>query len=90
MRHHSNEYVLSGYRKRDADEKLFMSSKTFTVGEPVRVHGMDATRREMFLNLISIAIWARILTKIRSSGLLNKYSVEKIVLDLHKMRNVIL
>ena len=88
--HHDAEYVLSQYRKRDAVEKLFMSSKTFTGGEPLRVHGMDALRGEMFVNLIAIAIRSRILEYMRSSGLLKKYSVEKMLLELHKLRKVIL
>ena len=87
---HDAEYVLSEYRKRDAVEKLFMSSKTFTGGEPVRVHGIDALRGEMFVDLISIAIRSRILAYMRSSGLLKKYSVDKMILELHKLRKVIL
>ena len=87
---HDAEYVLSEYRKRDAVEKLFMSSKTFTGGEPLRVHGMDALRGEMFVNLIAIAIRSRILAYMRSSGMLKRYSVEKMILELHKLRKVIL
>ena len=56
----------------------------------MRVHGMDALRREMFVNLIAIAIRSRILAYMRSSGLLKKYSVEKMLLELHKLRKVIL
>ena len=44
----------------------------------------------MFVNLISIAIRSRILTYMRSSGLLKKYSVEKRLLELHKLSNVIM
>ena len=77
---HDAEYTLSEYRKRDAVEKLFMSSKTFTVGEPVRVHGMYALIREMFVNLILIAISSRIHEYMRSSILPKKYSVEKMLL----------
>ena len=85
-----DEYVLSEYRKRDAVEKLFMSSKTFTGGGPLMVHGMDVLRGEMFVNLIAIAIRSRILAYMRSSGLLKKYSVEKMLLELHKLSKVIL
>ena len=87
---HDAEYVLSEYRKRDAVEKLFMSSKTFSLGNKLRVHGRDALRGEMFVNLISIAIRSRILAYMRSSGLLKKHSVEKMLLELHKLRKVIL
>jgi hypothetical protein len=66
------------------------SSRTVTGGEPLRVHGMDALRGEMFVNLIAIAIRFRILEYMRSSGLLKKYSLEMILLELHKLRKVIL
>lgn len=87
---HDAEYTLSEYRKRDAVEKLFMSSKTFTGGEPVRVHGRDALGVEMFVNLIANAIRSRILAYMRSSGMLKKYFVEKILLELHMPRKIIL
>ena len=87
---HDAEYTLSEYRKRDAVEKLFMSSKTFTGGEPVRVHSMDALRVEMFVNPIAIAIRSMILAYMRSSGLLKRHSVEKMILELHKLRKVIM
>ena len=56
----------------------------------MRVHGMDALRGEMFVNLIAIAIRSRILAYMRSSGLLKRYSVEKMILELHKLRKVIM
>ena len=87
---HDAKYILSEHRKRDAVEKLFMLSKTFTGGEPLRVHSMDALRGEMFANLIAIAIRSRILPFMRSSGLLKRYSVEKMILESHKLRKVIL
>ena len=71
-------------------EKLFKSSKTFTGGEPVKVRGMDAPIGERFVNSIAFALRSRILTYMRSSGLLEKYSVEKTLLELHRLRNVIL
>ena len=42
------------------------------------------------MNLISIAKRSRVLEYIISSGLLKKYSVEKMLLELHKLRKVIL
>ena len=56
----------------------------------MRVHGMDALRREMFVNLISIAIKSRIQEYMRSSILPKKYFVEKMLLELHKLRKVML
>ncbi|MCL4314356.1 MAG: hypothetical protein M1454_01320 [Candidatus Thermoplasmatota archaeon] len=87
---HDAEFVLSECRKLGAVEKLFISSKTFMGGEPLRVHGINVLRVEMFVNLIAIAIRSRILAYMRSSGLLKKYSVEKMLLELHKLRKVLL
>ena len=42
------------------------------------------------MNLIAIDIRSRILAYMRSSGLLKRYSVEKMILELHKLRKVIL
>jgi hypothetical protein len=44
----------------------------------------------MFVNLILIAIRSRIQEYMRSSSLPKKYSVEKMLLELHKLRKVIL
>ena len=51
---------------------------------------MDALRGELFVNLIAIAIRFRILEYMKLSGLLKKYSIEKMLLELHKLRKVIL
>ena len=56
----------------------------------MKVHGMDALRGELFVNLIAIAIRFRILEYMKLSGLLKKYSIEKMLLELHKLRKVIL
>lgn len=50
---------------------------------------MDALRGEMFVNLIALSLRSRNLTYMRSSGILKKYSVEKVLLELHKLRKVI-
>ncbi len=76
----------SEYKKRDSVEKLFLSSKSFAGGEPLRNHGMETLRGEMFVNLITLAIRSRMLHDMRTSGLLKSYSVEKMLLELHKLR----
>ncbi len=42
------------------------------------------------VQIIALAIRSRVLADMRSSGLLKKYSVEKMFLELHKLRKVIL
>ena len=85
---HDAQYVLSEYKKRDSVEKLFLSSKTFAGGEPLRDHGMETLRGEMFVNLITLSIRSRMLQDMRASGLLKNYSVEKMLLELHKLRKI--
>ena len=51
---------------------------------------MTALGVEMFVNLIANAIRSRILAYMRSSGMLKKYFVEKILLELHMPRKIIL
>ena len=85
---HDAQYVLSEYKKRDSVEKLFLSSKSFAGGEPLRDHGMETLRGEMFVNLITLAIRSRMLQDMRASGLLKNYSVEKMLLELHKLRKI--
>lgn len=41
---HDAQYMSSEYKKRDSVEKLFLSSKTFAGGEPLRDHGMETLR----------------------------------------------
>ena len=44
------------YRKRDSVEKLFLSSKSFLGAEPLRVHGLETLRGNLFVNMVSLAI----------------------------------
>ncbi len=87
---HDASHVLMEYRKRDSVEKLFLASKSFIGAEPLRVHSMETLRGLMFVNLIALVIRSRMMREMRISGLQDKYSVEKMLLELHKMRKVIL
>ncbi|MEM0134947.1 MAG: hypothetical protein QXU18_06940 [Thermoplasmatales archaeon] len=87
---HDASYVLSAYRKRDSMEKLFLLSKSYSGGEPLRVHNMETLSGHLFVNLITMAIRIMIINDMRSSGLLKKYSIEIMLLELHKLRKVVL
>ncbi|MHB8395585.1 MAG: IS1634 family transposase [Thermoplasmataceae archaeon] len=82
--------ILDEYRKRDSVEKMFIASKSFTGAEPLRVHSLETLRGELFVNLIALAIRSRVSLRMRDSGLMKKYSVEKMLLELQKIRKVIL
>jgi hypothetical protein len=51
---------------------------------------MDALGGHMFVNLIALALRSKILAYMRKSGLPKKYSIKKLLLELRKMRKVIL
>ena len=86
---HAAEYMLSKYRKMDTVEKLFMSSMTFTGGEPVRVHGMDALRRD-------VREYSCNCHEIQDPGIheiiryTQKILIEKKILKLHNLKKYIL
>ncbi|MEM3860673.1 MAG: hypothetical protein QW478_14970 [Candidatus Micrarchaeaceae archaeon] len=86
---HATPYVLSEYRKRDSVEKLFLLSKNYSGGEPLRIHNMETLNGHLFVNLITMAIRTMIINDMRSSRLLKKYSMEKMFLELHKLRKVV-
>lgn len=46
---HDAQYILSEYRKMDSVEKMFLSSKVFAGGEPLKVQITDALRGHMFV-----------------------------------------
>ena len=80
--------LLMQYRKRDSVEKLFLSWKSFLGAEPLRVHGLETLRGNLFVNIVSLAIRSAILNEMKKTDLANRYSIEKILLELHKVRKV--
>jgi len=80
--------LLMQYRKGDSVEKLFLSSKSFLRAEPLRVNSMETLRGRLFVNFIVLIIRSRMLSEMKRSKLLKRYSVEKMILELHKLRKV--
>ena len=76
------------YRKRDSVEKLYLFSKSFLGAEPLRVHGLETLKGNLFVNIVSLAIRSAILNEMKKTDLANRYSIEKILLELHKVRKV--
>ena len=74
--------------KRDSVEKLFRSSKRFLGAERLRTHGLETLRWTLFVNIVSLAIRSAILSEMKNIDLASRYSIEKIVLELHKVRKV--
>ena len=80
--------VLTQYRKRDSVEKLFLSSKSFLGADPLRVHGMETLKGHMFVNIVSLVIRSWLLAEMKKTDLAERYSIEKMLLELHKLRKV--
>lgn len=80
--------LLKQYRKRYSVEKLFLSSKSYPGAEPLRVHSLETLRGILFINIVALAIRSAILTEMKKTDLASRYSIEKILLELHKVRKV--
>ena len=67
---------------------VFLSSKSFLGAEPLRLHGLETLRGNLFVNIVSLAIRSAILTQMKKTDLAKRYSMEKMLLELHKVRKV--
>lgn len=76
---------LSTYRHRDAIEKAFRVMKTDLDIVPLRDHKESTIRGAMFVFFISIIIRSALLRGMQSSHLNEKYSLEKMILELEKL-----
>lgn len=80
--------ALTMYRERDSVEKLFLNSKSFLGAEPLRVHGMDTLKGHLFVNLIALTVRSHIIKIMGKTKLIERYSLENMLLELHKIRKV--
>ncbi len=53
-----------------------------------RVHSLETLRGILFVNIVALAIRSAILTEMKKTDLGSRYSIEKILLELHKVRKV--
>ncbi len=85
---HDPSDLLMQYRKRDSVEKLFLFSKSFLGSEPLRVHSTATLKGHLFVNMIALAMRSQILGEMKKTDLAERYSMEKLFLELHKVRKV--
>ena len=85
---HDPSDLMMQYRKRDSVEKLFLSSKSFLGADPLRVHSMETLKGHMFVNIVSLVIRSWLLAEMKKTDLAERYSIEKMLLELHKLRKV--
>jgi transposase len=79
---------LSIYRNRDSIEKAFRMLKTDLDIFPMRVRKESTIRGMLFIFFISLIIRSALMRGMISSGLMNKYSLEKMLLELEKLHVV--
>ena len=79
---------LSIYRNRDSIEKAFRMLKTDMDIFPMRVRKESTIRGMLFIFFISLIIRTALMRGMISSGLMRKYSLEKMILELEKLHVV--
>ena len=80
--------VLSLYRERDEVEKKFDELKNELEVTPLRVHKIETLQGLLFIFFISLILRAILLRRARDAGLLDKNSIEDILMELAKLRAV--
>jgi transposase len=81
---------LALYRERDQIEKSFKALKNEIDILPLNTHGEKTTKGFIFVAFLSLIIRTRLMNKMREAKLLDKYSVEQILLQLDKLRKITL
>ena len=81
---------LSLYRERDEIEKSFKALKNEIDILPLNTHSEKTTRGFIFVAFLSLIIRTRLINMMREAKLLDKYSVELLLLQLEKLRKITL
>jgi transposase len=81
---------LSMYRERDEIEKSFKALKNEIDILPLNTHSEKTTRGFIFIAFLSLIIRSRLINMMRESNILDKYSVELLLLQLEKLRKITL
>ncbi len=76
---------LSIYRNKEGIEKAFRTLKTDMDIFPKRVRKESTIRSMLFIFFISLIIRSALMRGMVSSGLMNRYSLEKMLLELEKL-----
>jgi transposase len=79
---------LSLYRERDEIEKSFKALKSEIDILPLNTHSDKTTRGFIFIAFLSLIIRSRLINMMREANLLDKYSVELLLLQLEKFRKI--
>jgi transposase len=77
---------LTLYRQRDAVEKCFLRMKNDLETLPLNTRRDDSVRGYLFMVFIALIIRMRLQFIMKETGLAAKYSVEKLLLELEKIK----
>jgi transposase len=80
--------VLSLYRERDEVEKKFDELKNELEAMPLRVHKIETLHGLLFIFFVSLIMRSMLLRIAREAELLDKKSIEEILMELAKLRAV--
>ena len=80
--------VLSLYRERDEVEKKFDELKNELEVMPMRVQKVETLKGLLFIFFISLVLRAVLIRRARNAKLLDKSSIEEILIELAKIRAV--
>jgi len=81
---------ISLYREREEIEKSFKALKNEIDLLPLNTHSEKTTRGFIFIAFLSLIIRTRLMNMMREAKLLDKYSVELLLLQLEKLRKITL
>lgn len=81
---------LSLYREREEIEKSFKALKSEIDILPLNTHSEKTMRGFIFIAFLSLIIRTRLMNMMREAKLLDKYSVELLLLQLEKLREITL
>ncbi len=79
---------LSTYRERDVVEKGFDTLKNDLRALPLNAKTESTIRGLLFVNYLSLIVRMRLINQIRETGLLKNYTVEKLLLELEKIKKI--
>jgi len=79
---------LITYRQKDLIEKGFKRFKKDLKGLPLNTQKESTTKGFIFICFISLIIQMRLLNQMKDSDLIEKYTVEKLFLELEKIKKI--
>ncbi len=79
---------LSTYRDRDALEKGFDILKNDLKALPLNAKTESTIRGLLFVDYLSLVVRMRLINQMRENGLLKNYTVEKLLLELEKIKKI--